>query len=142
MKIIKLLTPAVIVLMACGIARAGNKTDEGLLTKTHAISTYVDAMTRGKLDGLPDVIDASAKFTMMQGKHIGSYGKKQMLDFLSKIKNVEEDCITSTSTFESNTNVTVVKVDMQFSTFTRSNYVTIANTGNGWKIINVYSVFN
>lgn len=142
MKIIKLITPAIIVMMACGIARAGNINDEGALTKAHAINTYVDAMTRGKLDGLSDVIDPSAKFTMMQGKHIGSYGKKQMLDFLSNIKNVEEDCTTSTSTFESNTNVTVVKVDMQFSTFTRSNYVTIANTGNGWKIINVYSVFN
>ena len=142
MKIIKLLTPAVIVMMACGITRAGNTKDEGMLTKTHAISTYVDAMTRGKLEGLSDVIDPTAKFTMMQGKHIGSYGKKQMLEFLSKIKGIEEDCTTSTSTFENNTNVTVIKVDMQFSTFTRSNYVTIANTGNGWKIINVYSVFN
>ncbi len=26
--------------------------------------------------------------------------------------------------------------------FVRSNYVTIANTGNGWKITNVYSVFS
>lgn len=142
MKIIKLLTPAIIVLMACGVARAGNHKDEGMLTKAHAISTYVDAMAHGKLDGLTDVIDPTAKFTLMQGKHIGSYDKKQMIEFLSKIKNVEEDCTTNTSVFESNTNVTVVKVDMQFSTFTRSNYVTIANTGNGWKIINVYSVFN
>ena len=87
MKIIKLLTPAIIVMMACGIARAGNTKDESTLTKAHAINTYVDAMTRGKMDGLSDVIDQSAKFTMMQGKHIGSYGKKQMLEFLSKIKN-------------------------------------------------------
>jgi len=142
MKIIELLTPAIIVIMACGIANAGNRKDEGTLTKAHAISTYVDAMTHGKLDGLTDVIDPSAKFTLMQGKNLSSYGKKQMLDFLSAIKNVEENCTTNTSVFESNNNVTVVKVDMQFSSFTRSNYVTIANTGNGWKIINVYSVFN
>ena len=141
MKILKLLTPAIILMMVCGIAKASNA-DEGMLTKTHAISTYIDAMTRGKLDGLNDVIDPSAKFTLMQGKHMNSYTKKQMLEFLSGIKNIEDDCTTSTAVFESNSNVTVIKVDMQFSTFTRSNYVTIANTGNGWKILNVYSVFN
>ena len=43
---------------------------------------------------------------------------------------------------ESNANIAIVKVDMKYSDFTRSNYVTIANTGNGWKITNVYSTFS
>jgi len=71
-----------------------------------------------------------------------SYTKKEMMDFLNTTKNIEEDCTSSTSLVETNTDVAVVKVDMQFKTFVRTNYVTIANTGNGWKIINVYSVFN
>jgi hypothetical protein len=30
---------------------------------------------------------------------------------------------------------------MKYEGFTRSNYVTLANTSEGWKITNVYSVF-
>ena len=43
---------------------------------------------------------------------------------------------------ENGKGMVVVKVDMKFEDFTCSNYVSIANTGNGWKIINVYSVFD
>ena len=141
MKKLKLFFAAVILLINYNVVKAANN-DEGMLTKTHAINTYVNAMTRGKLDGMAEVIDPSAKFNMMQGNHVGSYGKKQMLDFLSSVKNIEQNCTTSTSVFESNANITIVRVDMQFSNFVRSNYVTIANTGKGWKIINVYSIFN
>lgn len=139
MKILKLFIPVTMLMMVYSTAKAGNS-DEGMLTKTHAINTYVDAVTRGKMDGLADVIDQSAKFTVMQGKHLNSYTKKQMIDFLSTVKNIEMDCTTNTAVFESNANITIIKVDMQFNGFMRSNYVTIANTGNGWKIINVYSI--
>jgi hypothetical protein len=64
-----------------------------------------------------------------------------MFESLKLNKNVEEDCTTSTSIMESNSDIAVVKVDMQFDSFVRSNYVTIANTGKGWKITSVYSVF-
>jgi len=142
MKALKQFISLLILFIVCGVAKATDKPGEGMFTKTHAINTYVDAMVRGRLDGLTDVVDPDAKFTILQGKRLVSCTKKQMMDFLEKIKNVEEDCTTSTSLVENNTELVVVKVDMQFKTFVRSNYVTIANTGNGWKIINVYSVFN
>ncbi|WP_183576666.1 nuclear transport factor 2 family protein [Mucilaginibacter sp. X5P1] len=141
MKILKPVMLLVIALMVNTAVKA-NKTDEGVLTKTHAIDTYVDAMMRGKLEGLNDVIDPTAKFSLLQKKHLVSYTKKEMMDFLNTTKNIEEDCTVNTSVVETDTDIAVVKVDMQFKTFVRSNYVTIANTGNGWKIINVYSVFN
>jgi hypothetical protein len=140
MKKLKQFIFALSLLAVCYVAKA--TPDEGIYTKTHAINTYIDAMSRGKFAGFADVLDPSAKFNMLQGKRIMSYDKKDMLDFLQKVKNIEEDCTVNTSIVESNVNITVVKVDMKFSTFVRSNYVSIANTGNGWKIINVYSVFN
>jgi hypothetical protein len=142
MKIFKPIMLFIIVLMVSGIANAKNRADEGIFTKTHAIDTYVDAVARGKLDGLNDVVDPTAKFSLLQRKQLVSYTKKEMMDFFNRIKNIEEDCTVNTAVVETNTDITVVKVDMQFKTFVRSNYVTIANTGNGWKIINVYSVFN
>jgi hypothetical protein len=130
-----------VALLAVGTAVKANNTNDGTLTENHAINTYVDAMTRGKLQGLNDVLDPSAQFSMLRGKTVLSFSKKQMLDYMQANKNTEQTCTTSTSIVESNANIAVVKVDMKYDGFVRSNYVTIANTGNGWRITNVYSVF-
>jgi hypothetical protein len=143
MKTLKLLMPLLSLMVAFSTATAGNIPDDGIFTKNHAIDVYVDAVSRGKLDGFSDVIDPSAKFTTLRGnKKLISYTKSEMIDFLNKIKNVEENCTTSSTIIENTPDMVVVKVDMQFENFTRCNYVSIANTGNGWKIINVYSVYN
>jgi len=128
-------------LLAVGSAVKAGSTNDDNLTKNHAINTYVDAMTRGKLQGLNDVLDNSVEFNMLRGKTVLSFSKKQMLDYLQTTKNTEQVCTTNTTIIESDANVAVVKVDMKYEGFVRSNYVTIANTGSGWKITNVYSVF-
>ncbi|RYU90321.1 hypothetical protein EWM62_12395 [Mucilaginibacter terrigena] len=140
MKTLKSVILAFAVLVTCNIAKA-NDVPESNLTRTHAINTYLDAMTRGKIDGLNQVVDQSAKFNMLRGKSILSFNKKEMTDFLKNQKNVEQACTTSTEVVENNADMAVVRVDMKFENFTRSNYVTVANTGSGWKITNVYSVF-
>lgn len=140
MKTLKSVTLALALLITCSFAKAADEPTANL-TRVHAINVYLDAMTRGKVDGLSQVVDASAKFNMLRGSTIMSFDKKQMTDFLKAEKNVEQTCTTNTEVVESNLNIAVVKVDMKYHDFTRSNYVTIANTGKGWKITNVYSVF-
>lgn len=141
MKTLKSMMLGLALLLVCGAAMASSTKVENL-TKTYAINTYVDAMTRGKLDGFNDVLDKTAQFSLLRGKTVLSFSKKQMLDYLRGNKNVEQACTISTSVINSDANIAVVKVDMKFNDFVRSNYVTIANTGNGWKITNVYSVFS
>ncbi|HMG08212.1 MAG TPA: nuclear transport factor 2 family protein [Mucilaginibacter sp.] len=141
MKTLKLIISGIALLVVCNAAKANDNADGENLTKTYAINTYVDAVTRGKLQGLNDVVDQNAKFSLLSGKNILSYTRDQVFESLKLNKNVEQDCTTSTSIVESNSDIAVVKVDMQFDGFVRSNYVTIANTGKGWKITNVYSVF-
>jgi hypothetical protein len=140
MKTLKSITIALALLVTCSVVKA-NDVPEIYLTKTHAINTYINAMTRGKSDGLSQVIDQSAKFNILRGKSILSYNKKEITDFLKNEKDVEQACTTSTEIVQNNADMAVVRVDMKFENFTRSNYVTIANTGSGWKITNVYSVF-
>ena len=125
----------------CGAVKAAT-IDNGKLTQTYAVNTYIDAMTRGKLGGLNDVLDKSAAFSMVRGNQVLSFDKKQMIGYFQSNKNTEQQCTTSTSVVESNPAIAIVKVDMKYDNFTRSNYITIANTGNGWKITNVYSVFS
>ncbi|OOQ60068.1 nuclear transport factor 2 family protein [Mucilaginibacter pedocola] len=141
MKTLKSIILGLALLLVCGAVNANPVNDNENLTATHAVNTYIDAITRGKLNGLNDVLDQHVKFNMLRGKKMLSFDKKEMMDFFKGDKNVEQDCVTSTDIVESNTDIKVVKVDMKYKGFTRSNYVTVANTGDGWKITNVYSVF-
>jgi hypothetical protein len=140
MKSLKSIVLGLAILMICGAAKANNINDDKL-TPNYAINTFVDAMTRGKLAGLNDVLDKTVEFNMLRGKTVLSFTKKEMLDYFESNKDIEQTCTTNTSIVESNANVTIVKVAMKYDDFVRNNYVTIANTGNGWKITNVYSVF-
>jgi predicted outer membrane protein len=140
MKTLKSIMLGLLLLVVCGAAKATG-TDAEKLTKNYAINTYIDAMSRGRLDGMKDVLAPDAAFSMLRGKQVESFTKKQMLDYMQANKNVEQACTVSTSVVESNADISLVKVDMKFDGFVRSNYVTLANTGDGWKITNVYSVF-
>jgi murein endopeptidase len=140
MKTLKSIALGFALLATVCVAKAADKPAERL-SKNYAINTYIDAMSRGKLQGMNEVLDATAKFSMLRGTKMLSYGKTEMLDFLKGSQNVEQTCTVSTSVVENNNDVSVVKVDMKYDGFTRSNYVTVANTGEGWKITNVYSVF-
>jgi len=140
MKTLKSLMLGLVMLAVCGVAKAANKPEK--LTKNYAITAYVNAMSHGQLAGLKDAVDASAKFSMLRGTDVISFSKAEVMSFLKGSEGVEQLCTVRTTEMENNDNVTVVKVDMKYEHFTRSNYVTIANTGDGWKITNVYSVFS
>lgn len=129
-----------LLLAICGVANAKDNGDNKL-SKNYAINTYVDAMVRGRMNGFNGVLSADASFSILRGTKVVSYTKKDMLDYMETNKNVEEICDISTSVIEGNSDISLVKVDMKFDGFVRSNYVTLANTGKGWKITNVYSVF-
>lgn len=133
---------AACLLVTFGFAKANTKLNDGnaVASPDNAINTYVDAVSHGKTDGLSKVIDNSAKFSILQGKNILSFSKADMMTFVKENKDVEQACTTSTSVVESNNDMTVVKVDMKYAAFTRTNYVTLTNTGSAWKITNVYSV--
>ncbi|MDR6940254.1 nuclear transport factor 2 family protein [Mucilaginibacter pocheonensis] len=141
MKTFKSILLGLALLIVCSAAKANTFTDGENLTKNYAISTYIDAMTHGKLKGLGEVLDSDAKFSMLRGKTVLNFSKNEMLESLASTKNVEQECTTTTSVIESNEAMAVIKVDMQFDGFVRSNMVTVTNTGKGWKITNVYSIF-
>lgn len=140
MKTIKTIAAALLLVVTFGAAKA-NTIDNEILTVNHAVNTYVNAMAHGQVADLANVIDANAKFTLLRGKKMLSFNKAEILGSVQENENVEQDCKTTTSVRESNSDLTVVKVDMKYAGFTRSNYVTLANTADGWKITNVYSVF-
>ncbi|MVN90312.1 nuclear transport factor 2 family protein [Mucilaginibacter aquatilis] len=111
------------------------------LTKSNAIDAYISSVTLGQNTDLNNVIEHNAKFNILRGKQVMSFSKADMLKFSKENQNIRQDCTTSVTEVESNDDMTIVKVDMNYGTFNRTNYVTVANTGDGWKITNVYSIF-
>lgn len=140
MKTLKSIFAGLALLITATVVKA-DEPAEAKLTKSYAVSTYVNTMTLGKNSGLNEVIEQSAKFNILRGKQVLSFSKADMLKFAGENIGIRQVCTTSVSEVESNTDMSIVKVDMNYGTFTRTNYVTIANTGDGWKITNVYSVF-
>lgn len=140
MKTLKSVTVALALFAICSFAKA-NDVPPSELTKTYAINAYIDAMTHGKLGNLKQVIDPSATFSIQRGDDVLSFTKDQIVDNLKSQENIEQECTTTNQVVDESNNKIIVKVDMAFAQFTRTNYVTIANTGKGWKITNVNSVF-
>jgi hypothetical protein len=142
MKTLKTIILGLIAVMTFGAASAKtpNTANEKFSIK-YALSAYVDAVTYGKNEALIEVLDQDFKFTMLRGKSMISCNKPQMVTFMKTTEDVKQDCQTSVSVTESNADITVAKVTMKYPNFTRTNYVTMAYTTDGWKITNVYSVF-
>jgi len=142
MKTLKSMMIGAALLAVCGAANAATTTKGGVpLTEDYAITTYVNATTKGDLNGINTVLDENVKFSLLENKQVVSYSKKDMLDYLEQNKGVTQDCITSTSVVENNPDNSVVEVDMQYADHVRANYVTMVNTDGGWKITDVYSIF-
>jgi hypothetical protein len=141
MKTLKSIVLGLALLVVCSVAKANTYADGDNLTKNYAINSYIDAMTHGKVKGFNEVVDQDAKFTMLRGDKVLNFSKDEILESLNASKNTEQDCTTTTTVVESNEAMAVIKVDMQFEGFLRTNMVTVTNTGKGWKITNVYSVF-
>jgi hypothetical protein len=142
MKNLNAIVALLAIVLAFSAAKAADD-DNGKFTRNYAISTYVDAITEGKLDGLEEILYNSTKFCLLQNKKTAvNYSKTEMLEYMkANLKNVKQMCITTTTVVEDNPGITLLKIDIRYSNFLRTNYVTIANTGNGWKITNVCSVF-
>ncbi|MDT3402784.1 nuclear transport factor 2 family protein [Mucilaginibacter terrae] len=140
MKTLKSIVLGVALLVSANIVKA-DEPAVAKLTKSFAIDAYVNSTTLGQNADLNNVVDNNAKFNILRGKQVVSFTKGDMIKFSKENKNVRQDCKTSVTEVESNDDMSIVKVDMNYGTFTRTNYVTIANTGDGWKITNVYSVF-
>jgi len=139
MKTLKSLFLGLALLVITNVVKADEPA--AIITRNQAISTYINAMTQGNNAGLSEVIDQSAKFSILRGKSVISFDKADLMKFADQNQSVKQACTTTATEIESNADMSVVRVDMKFENFTRSNYVTMANTEDGWKITNVYSVF-
>ncbi|MDF3077277.1 MAG: putative lumazine-binding protein [Sphingobacteriaceae bacterium] len=122
-------------------AARANGTRAEKFSMKYTISTFVDAFAHGKISGLAQILDDKVKFTSSRGEKVLTYNKADILKMLKNIQGVEQNCKTEYSTIENLPGQIMMKVNMIYSSFTKSNYVTLSDTREGWKVTNISSIF-
>jgi hypothetical protein len=142
MKILRTLTLGLVLLTGSFVLKAATpETDGKLTTVKEVVNTYVGAMTKGFIKNFESIVDQNAKFIMLRGKNMLSFSKAEMISLLAENQYFDQGCTVNKSVTNNSDDLVVAKIDMVYDEFTRSNYVTMVNTPNGWKITEVYSVF-
>jgi hypothetical protein len=139
MKTLRAMIMGLSLLLVCGISQAaptghGNSKDE-------VIDTYLNAIVHGKLDGVSDAIDDDAQFNMKRGERVNMLTKSQIMDGLKANANIEQDCKCTKSVLQDDDAKKVMKVDMQYADYTRTDVITAERAGSGWKITKVETSF-
>lgn len=126
-------------LLVCGISQAAPIGHGD--SKDQAIDTYLNAIVHGKLDGVSDAIDDDAQFNMKRGERVNTLTKAQIMDALKTNANVEQDCQCTKSVMQDDDLKKVLKVDMKYADYTRTDVITTEHVGAGWKITKVETSF-
>jgi len=143
MKTLKTSILGLLMLVAFAAAKASPVKiyDDTKLTVNYAVNTYVDAISLGNYKEMTALLDDNLKYSIERGTKTMVFNKAQFLESIKGDQGVKQDCEVSTSVNDSTPDVTIVKVEMKYADFTRTNYVTMVNSAKGWKITNIYSSF-
>ena len=140
MKTLRAMMMGLALLLVCGASQAAPlKSSDN--SKDKAINTYLDAVVHGKLNGISDAIDDDAKFNMTRGDRVNTLTKSQILDALKANENIDQDCQCTKTVIRDDDDTKVLKVDMKYTDFTRTDVITTEHAGSGWKITKVETSF-
>ena len=139
-RILKALMVTLALLLVCDFANA-LQNHTRIKTRDEVIETYLDAVVRGHLVGINNVIDENARFYIERGVRVQTTGKRQVLDFLKTNAGIEQDCNCSTAVLQEGDNFLVEKVEMKYNAVTRTDVITAQLSDDGWKITKVETSF-
>jgi hypothetical protein len=137
MKNLKSIMLGLALLVVCGMAKAAGNTAPGKLTKIDVLNIYMNAAVHGKMEGLEKVLAEDVQYNTTRGEKTITANKKEMLDAFKAGENIEQSCKCNTTTLQDDDENLVVKVEMKYDGYTRTNLITIVNKGYGWEITKV-----
>lgn len=142
MKTLKITLIAVCLGLVFGDASAAKPTKKGAYKRSmeYAINTYIDGVCYGKLDKYDNLLAENATFSMLRGNRIINYSRGQEISHLKSLENTVQNCEPSFKVTQKDDTAATVEVAMQYSNFTKYNYITLKNEAGGWKVSHVSSV--
>lgn len=141
MKIIKEIMIGLILLLVCNNIMASTSPRRIDLSKFRAVNIYINAVVHGKVGNIKDVIDDDAFFNIQHGTKFNTVSKPQVIYALSWTQNMEQICRYSKSIVWEDGNISILKLNMRYSDFTRTDMVTLQRAGSEWKITKVETSF-
>jgi hypothetical protein len=136
MKTLKSIVLGLALLVVGTIANAANK-PAAALTKNDVLNIYVNAVVHGKLDGLDAVLDDNVKFVMQRGDNETILNKKNILESFKASENMEQGCTYTTTVVKDTKDGMIVKLEMKYDGYVRTNLITISSRRADFKIIKV-----
>ncbi len=140
MKTLKTLTAAFLIVLT-GSAFASDEIKEEKLQLNYTLQTFIDALSHGKIDDLPEILDTDAKLTFTRANKIYNYNKAEIIRSFKPLKNIEQNCTTDFIILESSASQAIIKVTMKYKEFSKISLVNMANSKTGWKITNISSTY-
>lgn len=140
MKTLRAMMMGLVLLLVCGASKAASLKSHGN-SKDEVIDTYLEAVVHGKLNGISDAIDDDAKFNMKRGDRVNTLTKSQVIDALKASQNIDQDCQCTKTMIRDDDDTRILKVDMKYADFTRTDVITAEHAGPGWKITKVETSF-
>lgn len=120
----------------CLFVNAGVHIKAGVSAK-EVLVKYIENSTSGEDHDFKELLGEDFKQYIDCDKKRFNYNKKQFLNYMKITKNVIFNCETEYSWLEQAEDFVIAKVDMKFPTFTKTDYITLSNTKEGWKITNI-----
>ncbi|MGF7081906.1 hypothetical protein [Mucilaginibacter sp. UYCu711] len=136
MKTLKSIVLGLALLVVGTIANAANK-PAAVLTKNDVLNIYVNAVVHGKLDGLDAVLDDNVKFVMQRGDNETILNKKNILESFKASENMEQGCTYTTTVVKDTKDGMIVKLEMKYDGYVRTNLITISSRRADFKITKV-----
>jgi hypothetical protein len=141
MKTLKAMVMGLALLLVCGASQAASLINHSNPTKDEVMDTYLNAVVHGKLAGIDNAIDDDATFDMKRGNTVNTSYKPQVLNALKSSENIEQNCQCTKTVLQDSDNISMLRVDMKYADFTRTDVITAQRAGGGWKITKVETSF-
>lgn len=99
------------------------------------LDAYVKSVTAGESQLVEHLFTDDLEYYVKDGE--GRKSKKEVIKFLKSMKGHTYDCETSYSVLDETTTNCLAKMTMQFQTFTRTDYIYLSSTDEGWKVCKI-----
>jgi hypothetical protein len=140
MKTLKFMLAGMAMLLICVSVNASVKPGKDKLTKDQVVNMYIMAVTQGKVNGLPDIIDDDFKFNTLRGESVNSLNKDQFIEYLKGNQNFDPSVTTTVSVIDEGDDAAKTKVVFKFADYVRTDIIDFTGSKNT-KIISVDSSY-
>jgi hypothetical protein len=141
MKTLKTLTAAILIILSTSAFAAKKNNNEKLLVD-YTIKKFVNAVSYGDTKGVSNIFDKDVKMTTAYKQEVVNYNKEEILTTIKFVQNVKQNCQTEYQMIERTPTQALAKVSMKYESFTKVNYISLANTTEGWKITHISTSLN